>query len=92
MNRAEMNGPAGLGGAACGGSLSLAWSSPTVGNAWSVEGPPGVQSADVRPSEALNLAALTPAPILVAPEVLQEAEARRAGDSPTAAHACVERW
>jgi len=37
---------------------------------WSVEGAPGVQSADVRPSEALNLAALMPAPILVAPEVL----------------------
>jgi bifunctional DNase/RNase len=57
-----------------------------------VEGAPGVQSADVRPSEALNLAALMPATILVAPEVLQEAEARRAGDSPTAAHACVGRW
>jgi hypothetical protein len=40
----------------------------------------GVQSADVRPSEALNLAALIPATILVAPEVLQGAEARRAGD------------
>ena len=54
-----------------------------------MEGAPGVQSADVWPSEALNLAALMPAPILVAPEVLQGVEAGRAGDSPTAAHACV---
>jgi bifunctional DNase/RNase len=50
-----------------------------------VEGPLGVQSADARPSDALNLAALVQVPIFVTPEVLQEAEARRAGDSPTAA-------
>jgi bifunctional DNase/RNase len=50
-----------------------------------VDGPPGVQAVDARPSDALNLAVLVQAPILVAPEVLQEAEARRAGDSPTAA-------
>jgi uncharacterized protein len=50
-----------------------------------VEGPPGVQRVDARPSDALNLAALVQAPIFAAPEVLQEAEARRAGDSPTAA-------
>jgi uncharacterized protein len=50
-----------------------------------VEGPPGVQSVDVRPSDALNLAALVQASIFVAPEVLQEAEARRTGDSPEAA-------
>jgi bifunctional DNase/RNase len=50
-----------------------------------VEGPPGVQLVDARPSDALNLAALVQAPIFAAPEVLQEAEARRAGDSPTAA-------
>jgi bifunctional DNase/RNase len=49
-----------------------------------VEGPPGMQSVDARPSDALNLAALVQAPIFVAPEVLQEAEARRAGDSPGA--------
>jgi bifunctional DNase/RNase len=36
-------------------------------------------------SDALNLVALVQAPIFVAPEVLQEAEARRAGDSPEAA-------
>jgi bifunctional DNase/RNase len=50
-----------------------------------VEGPPGVQSVDARPSDALNLAALVQAPIFVTIEVLQEAEARREGDSPEAA-------
>ena len=50
-----------------------------------VEGPPGVQLVDARPSDALNLAALVQAPIFAAPGVLQEAEARRAGDSPEAA-------
>ena len=50
-----------------------------------VEGPPGVQAVDARPSDALNLVALVPAPIVVAPGVLQEAEARRADDSPEAA-------
>jgi bifunctional DNase/RNase len=50
-----------------------------------VDGPPGVQPVDARPSDALNLAALVQAPIFVAPEVLQEAETRRAGDSPEAA-------
>lgn len=50
-----------------------------------VEGPLGVQSVDARSSDALNLAALTQAPIFVAPEVLVEAEARRAGDAPEAA-------
>jgi bifunctional DNase/RNase len=50
-----------------------------------VEGPPGVQAVDARPSDALNLAALVQAPVFAAPGVLQEAEARRAGDSPTAA-------
>jgi bifunctional DNase/RNase len=50
-----------------------------------VDGPPGVQAVDARPSDALNLAVLVGAPIFVAPEVLQEAEARRTGDSPGAA-------
>ena len=50
-----------------------------------VDGPHGMQLVDARPSDALNLAALVEAPILAAPEVLQEAEARRAGDSLTAA-------
>jgi bifunctional DNase/RNase len=49
-----------------------------------VEGPLGVESVDARPSDALNLVALVQAPIF-APEVLQEAEARRTGDSPEAA-------
>jgi bifunctional DNase/RNase len=50
-----------------------------------VDVPPGVQPVDARPSDALNLAVLVQVPIFVAPEVLQEAEARRAGDSPGAA-------
>jgi uncharacterized protein len=50
-----------------------------------VEGPLGVESVDARPSDALNLVALVQAPIFVAPEVLQEAEGRRTGDSPEAA-------
>jgi len=50
-----------------------------------VEGPPGVQLVDARPSDALNLAGLVQAPIFAAPGVLQEAETGRAGDSPTAA-------
>jgi bifunctional DNase/RNase len=50
-----------------------------------VKGPLGVESVDARPSDALNLAALVQAPIFVAPEVLQEAEGRRTGDSPEAA-------
>jgi uncharacterized protein len=49
------------------------------------EGPLGVRSVDARPSDALNLVALVQAPIFVAPEVLQEAEARRSGDSSGAA-------
>jgi bifunctional DNase/RNase len=56
-----------------------------------VEGSLGVQPVDARPSDALNLAALVQAPILVAPEVLQEAEARREGDPPRQ-RACVGRW
>jgi bifunctional DNase/RNase len=50
-----------------------------------VEGPPGVQAVDARSSDALNLAALVQASIVVAPEVLLDAEARRTGDAPEAA-------
>jgi bifunctional DNase/RNase len=50
-----------------------------------VEGPLGAQSVDARPSDALNLAVLVEAPVFAAPEVLAEAEARRAGDSAGAA-------
>jgi bifunctional DNase/RNase len=55
------------------------------GGAVEVEGPLGRRSVDARPSDALNLAALVDAPIFAAAEVLQEAEARRAGDSAEAA-------
>lgn len=50
-----------------------------------VDGPPGVQPVDARPSDALNLAVLVGAVVFVARAVLQEAEARRQGDSPGAA-------
>jgi bifunctional DNase/RNase len=50
-----------------------------------VEGPLGRRSVDARPSDVLNLTVLVDAPIFVAPEVLVEAEARRAGDSAGAA-------
>ncbi len=50
-----------------------------------VEGPLGVQSVDARPSDALNLAVLVAAPIFAAPEVLQDAEAARAGEAAGAA-------
>jgi bifunctional DNase/RNase len=50
-----------------------------------VEGPLGMQAVDARPSDALNLAVLVDAPIFAALEVLQESEARRAGDSAEAA-------
>ena len=46
-----------------------------------VEGAAGVESVDARPSDALNLVALVPAPIFVARDVLAEAEAARQGDS-----------
>lgn len=46
-----------------------------------VEGPLGVQSVDARPSDALNLAAITAAPIVVSPQVVEESERRQEGDS-----------
>jgi bifunctional DNase/RNase len=46
-----------------------------------VESAACVELVDARPSDALNLVALVPAPIFVAPEVLAEAEAERQGDS-----------
>jgi uncharacterized protein len=51
------------------------------GSTVEIEGPSGVESVDARPSDALNLVALAPAPILVAPAILADAEARLAGDS-----------
>ena len=46
-----------------------------------VESASGVGQVDARPSDALNLIALVPAPIFVAQEVLADAEARSEGDS-----------
>jgi bifunctional DNase/RNase len=51
------------------------------GSTVEVEGASGVESVDARPSDALNLAALVPAPIFVAPEVIADAETRLEGDS-----------
>jgi bifunctional DNase/RNase len=51
------------------------------GSTVEIEGASGVESVDARPSDALNLVALLPAPIFVAREVLADAEARLAGDS-----------
>jgi uncharacterized protein len=49
-----------------------------------VESGSEVGLVDARPSDALNLVALVPAPIFVAWEVLADAEARLKGDSPEA--------
>jgi uncharacterized protein len=49
-----------------------------------VESASGVELVDARPSDALNLVALVPAPIFAAPEVLTDAEARMEDDSPEA--------
>jgi bifunctional DNase/RNase len=56
-----------------------------------VEGPPGVRPVDARPSDALNLAALVGAPILVAPRCCK----RRRPDAPVTPprqRACVGCW
>ena len=49
-----------------------------------VEGPAGVQYVDARPSDALNLGALTDAAIFVSPEVVADGNRRQADDSATA--------
>jgi uncharacterized protein len=49
-----------------------------------VEGPRGVELVDARSSDALNLAALVPAPIFAALEVLDDCDRRRVGDAPEA--------
>jgi bifunctional DNase/RNase len=51
------------------------------GSTVEVAGASGTELVDARPSDSLNLAALVPAPIFVAPEVLADAEARLDGDS-----------
>lgn len=51
------------------------------GSVVEVEGPAGTELVDARPSDALNLLAVLPAPVFAAPEVLAEAAARMEGDS-----------
>lgn len=46
-----------------------------------VEGPRGTGLVDARSSDALNLADLAGAPVLVAPEVLEDCAGRQEGDS-----------
>lgn len=46
-----------------------------------VEGPLGVQLVDARPSDALNLAAITAAPIFVSPQVVEDCARRQEDDS-----------
>jgi uncharacterized protein len=58
---------------------------PAYGATVEVESPSGVQLVDARPGDALNLVALVPVPIFVAPEVLADAEARLDEDSPESA-------
>jgi uncharacterized protein len=59
-------------GTACGATVEVA-------------GPAGPAEVDARASDALNLAALVSAPILVAPEVLADAQQRLAADTAEAA-------
>jgi uncharacterized protein len=54
------------------------------GSTVEVESLSGVGLVDARPSDALNLVAMEPAPIFVAQEVLADAEAKAEGDSPEA--------
>jgi uncharacterized protein len=54
---------------------------PAYGATVQVEGASGIDLVDARPSDALNLVALVPAQILVAEEVLADAEARLGDDS-----------
>ena len=49
-----------------------------------VEGPAGVRYVDARPSDALNLGALTGAAIFVSPEVVADGDRRQEDDSATA--------
>jgi bifunctional DNase/RNase len=49
-----------------------------------VEGPQGAELVDARSSDALNLAALVPAPIFAALEVLEDCDRRQVGDAPEA--------
>jgi uncharacterized protein len=46
-----------------------------------VEGPLGMRSVDARPSDALNLDAITDTPVFVSPDVLDDCYRRQEGDS-----------
>jgi bifunctional DNase/RNase len=46
-----------------------------------VEGPLGVRLVDARPSDALNLGAITAAPIFASPQVVDDGERRQEDDS-----------
>jgi bifunctional DNase/RNase len=46
-----------------------------------VEGPLGARLVDARPSDALNLGAITTAPIFVSPQVVEDGERRQEDDS-----------
>jgi uncharacterized protein len=46
-----------------------------------VDGPLGVRFVDARPSDALNLAAITTAPVFAGREVMEDGERRREADS-----------
>jgi bifunctional DNase/RNase len=46
-----------------------------------VEGPLGPQPVDARCSDALNLAAITGAPVVVSPPVMDDCARRQQGDS-----------
>lgn len=46
-----------------------------------VEGPLGAQLVDARPSDALNLGAITTAPIFVSPQVVDDGERQQEDES-----------
>ena len=71
------------GGTAYGATVEVE-ATPGVSGVSGASGASGVSLVDARPSDALNLVAVVPAPILVAEEVLADAESRLAGDSPEA--------
>jgi bifunctional DNase/RNase len=51
-------------------------------------GPLGVQLVDARPSDALNLGAITAAPIFVSPSVVDDGERQQEDDSADARLLC----
>jgi bifunctional DNase/RNase len=60
----------------------VAWGRPSAYAATvEAEGPHGVELVDARPSDALNLAVLVGAPIIVALEMVEDGDQRQEGDS-----------